>query len=202
MFDGPRNLKLFKVDGDEFLRIYKDICGLGPGEKILDVGCGIGRKTIPLTSEATYEGIDINQKGIEWCQKNISARFPNFRFQKIDVYNKYYNPQGKDSPAEYEFPFDDDSFDFVMLGSVFTHMFPQDGANYLSEARRVLRKGGRCLITFFLLTEESLGALANGKSTIDFKHSFGNYRVVLREMPEFAIAYDRGGSRRLIHVLD
>jgi SAM-dependent methyltransferase len=187
MFDGPRSLKIFKTDGEEFLRIYKDICRLGRSEKMLDVGCGIGRKTIPLTyyltNEARYEGIDINKKGIAWCREKISKQFPHFQFQQIDIYNKFYNPLGRILPSDYTFPFDDNSFDFIMLGSVFTHMFPEDAAHYLSEVRRVLRKGGRCLVTYFLLTEESLGAIASGKSMMDFKHSLGNCRVVLSEMP-------------------
>jgi SAM-dependent methyltransferase len=194
MFDGPRNLKRFKADGEEFLQIYKNVCRLSPNEKILDVGCGIGRKTIPLThylsSEARYEGIDISKKAVEWCRDKISNKFPQFRFQEIDVYNRFYNPHGQILPADYIFPFDDDSFDFVMLGSVFTHMFPEDAVNYVSEVYRVLRKGGRCLITFFLITQESSAALANRKSTMHFKHRIGNCRVVTHEMPEFAIAYD------------
>jgi ubiquinone/menaquinone biosynthesis C-methylase UbiE len=195
MFDGPRNLKLFKADGEDFLRIYKDICRLGPSETMLDVGCGIGRKTIPLTnyltSEARYEGIDISKKGIEWCRNKISKQFRNFQFKQIDVYNKFYNPNGKCRAADYRFPFSDDSFDFVMLGSVFTHMFPDDAAHYLSEVYRVLRRGGRCLVTYFLLTEQSLTALASGESTMDFKHSLTNCRVVLSEMPEYAVAFDQ-----------
>jgi SAM-dependent methyltransferase len=146
MFDGPRSLKLFKEDGEQFLRIYHEICGLQPSEKMLDVGCGIGRKTIPLThyltSEATYQGIDVNKTGIEWCQEKINSKFANFRFQRIDVYNKFYNPQGKLLPALYKFPFESETFDFVMLGSVFTHVLPTDGVNYLSEVHRVLRRGG------------------------------------------------------------
>jgi len=194
MFDGPRSLKQFKEDGERFLRIYQEMCRLGSNEKMLDVGCGIGRKTIPLTqyfgSDAVYEGMDINKIGVEWCRAKISAEFPNFHFQQIDVHNKFYNPEGKVSAAQYKFPFASDSFDFVMLGSVFTHMPPADAANYLSEVHRVLRTGGRCLITYFLLNEESLGGLAKGESALDFKHQIGNYRIVLPEMPEFAIAYD------------
>jgi hypothetical protein len=34
-FDGPRSLKLFKEDGAQFLRIYQEICGLRPSEKML-----------------------------------------------------------------------------------------------------------------------------------------------------------------------
>jgi hypothetical protein len=49
MFDGPGSLAEFKANGDEFLNIYKEICRLQPDEKMLDVGIGIGRKTLPWT---------------------------------------------------------------------------------------------------------------------------------------------------------
>src|SRR5437764_11607074 len=45
MFDGPQSLEEFKRNGEEALQIYKNICGLQPHERILDVGSGIGRKT-------------------------------------------------------------------------------------------------------------------------------------------------------------
>src|SRR3954453_15389201 len=49
MFDGPPTLADFKANGEQFLKIYKEVCGLKPDEKMLDVGCVIGRKTLPLT---------------------------------------------------------------------------------------------------------------------------------------------------------
>src|SRR2546423_615229 len=45
MFEGPANLDIFKTNGEEYFSIYKEICSLRPEEKMLDVGCGIGRKT-------------------------------------------------------------------------------------------------------------------------------------------------------------
>ncbi len=67
MFDGPQSLEEFKANGEEFLRVYKEICGLQPDEKMLDIGCGIGRKTLPLTQyfneRAVYEGVDITKAG-------------------------------------------------------------------------------------------------------------------------------------------
>lgn len=196
MFDGPPDLKVFKANGEEFLQIYKDICGLRPDEKILDVGCGIGRKTVPLTqyltTEATYDGIDIKRAGIEWCSKAITPRFPNFQFQQIDVYNKHYNPEGQYAPSLYKFPFADKNFDFVVLGSVFTHMLPDDLRNYLLEIHRVLRKGGRCLITYFLLNEESLHLMGGGKGILNFKYENDKYRTMSSEVPELAIAFDEG----------
>ena len=53
------------------------------------------------------------------------------------------------------FPCADNSFDLVFLTSVFTHMFAGDVENYLSEISRVLKPGGKCLITWFLLDEVS-----------------------------------------------
>ena len=194
MFDGPSDLEVFKANGEEFLKLYMDICGLRPDEKMLDVGCGIGRKTVPLTqyltANATYEGIDIKHAGVEWCRKTITPRFPNFHFQQIDVYNTHYNPHGKYLPSAYKFPFMDENFDFVVLGSVFTHMLPDDVSNYLTEVHRVLRRGGRCLITYFLVNEESSQLIESNKSTISFKYEHDRYHAVSSEMPELAIALD------------
>lgn len=194
MFDGPPGLEIFKANGEEFLELYVGICGLRPDEKMLDVGCGIGRKTVPLTQylteSATYEGIDITHAGVEWCRKTITPRFPNFRFQHIDVYNTHYNPRGKYLPSVYKFPFIDGSFDFVVLGSVFTHMLPGDVSNYLLEVHRVLRRGGRCLITYFLINEESWQLIQGNKSTIDFKYEHDGYHAASNEIPELAVALD------------
>jgi SAM-dependent methyltransferase len=205
MCDGPQSLEEFKRNGEEFLGIYKEICDLQPDEKMLDVGCGIGRKTLPLTQYlyegAVYEGIDIAKAGIDWCREKITPRFPNFHFQQIDVYNRYYNPRGKYQPSEYRFPFADESFGFVMLGSVFTHMLPDDLESYLSEIYRVLKRGGRCLITYFLLNEESLRLIESGDSTLDLRHVFDKYRTISREVPEQAIAFDEGWIRDLYRKL-
>jgi ubiquinone/menaquinone biosynthesis C-methylase UbiE len=201
MFDGPQSMEEFKRNGDEFLEIYTQVCGLQPDEKMLDVGCGIGRKTLPLTQylneNAVYEGIDITKMGIDWCRERITPRYPNFHFQHIDVYNKHYNPSGKVQPSQYKFPYADEFFTFVMLGSVFTHMSPDDVENYLSEVYRVLRKGGRCLITYFLLNEESLRRIEVGESTLDLGYVSDKYRTISLDVPEQAIAFDEGWIRDL-----
>jgi len=193
MQDGPASYEAFKSNGEEFLKIYKDLCGLGPDESMLDVGSGLGRKTLPLTSyfsqRARYEGLDIAKDDVEWCRSKITPRYGNFRFQWADVYNKSYNPEGKTHGVDYRFPFDDDSFTFVMLGSVFTHMVPADLEQYLSEIHRVLKNGGRCLISYFLLDDESLRLLAEGRTSQRFDHPFGNCRIADAATPEQAIAY-------------
>jgi len=194
MHDGPIGYQEFKDNGEEFMRYYIEIGGLRPDERMLDVASGIGRKTWPLiaylSGRGSYEGIDIVKAGVDWCSGKYTAQYPHFKFQHIDVYNKHYNPEGSCQASEYRFPFLDDHFDFVALNSVFTHMSAGEIENYLSEIARVLRPGGRSLITFFLLNAEALELIASGRSTVDLRYQFGPSRAVSRKTPELAIGYD------------
>lgn len=190
----PGDASNFERAGQEFLGYFKELAGLQPDHRVLDVGCGIGRMAIPLTgylnSEGGYEGFDVVRRGVRWCADNITPWYPNFHFQVADIHNERYNPKGKYEARDYAFPYEDESFDLVFLASVFTHMMPDEVDNYLSEISRVLKPGGRCLISYFLLNEESLGLIESGKSPLDFKPSTGTYRVVDPENPEHAVGYD------------
>jgi len=201
MYEGPAGLDEFKANGDEFLAIYKNLCGLRPDERMLDVGSGIGRKTIPLTqyfnASAVYEGIDISKAGIDWCQRRITARYPNFRFTLLDVRNDLYNPSGRNEASEVRFPFANESFTFVMLGSVFTHMKPRDVEHYLHEINRVLAAGQRCLISYFLLNDESRSLIDAGRSTLPFGATLDDFATTSPDMPESAIAYEETFIRSL-----
>lgn len=184
----------FKTIGEEFSRYFIKLGRLQPGERVLEVGCGIGRMAIPLIgylkNGGSYDGFDIIPMGIDWCKKTITPRSPNFRFQLVDIYNNAYNPYGSISPTEFRFPFPDESFDFVFLTSVFTHMLSPSMENYFREIGRVLKDGGRCLITFFLLAEESLKAIESKASSIDFQYYRDGCRIKDRDIPEAAVAYD------------
>ncbi len=193
MFDGPGSLEEFSANGEEYLRIYRERCGLRPDERMLDVGSGIGRKTIPLTrylsANATYDGVDVNSVGVEWCREKITTRFPNFRFQQIDVRNELYNAEGRFEASSYRLPFPDSSFTFVTLGSVFTHMRPAEVEQYLTEVARVLARG-RCLISYFLLNDESRNRIRENSSSLTFLDLDGEWATTSPELPESAIAYD------------
>ena len=193
MHDVPQSYKEFKQNGEEFLRYYIELCGLQPDEKILDVGSGIGRKTLPLVDylneRGSYDGLELVKSAVEWCTEKYTSKYPNFRFQHIDVYNAHYNPEGKYQASEYRFPFGDEEFDLVVLNSVFTHMLPAEVENYLREVARVLKPGGRCLISFFLLNEESIELLEQDKGIIVLPHEQGPVRMQSREKPEEAIGF-------------
>ena len=201
MHDGPVGFEEFKTNGEEFFRYYTGLCDLKPYERMLDVGCGIGRKTFLLTDylngEGSYEGLDIVKTGIDWCTQRITRRYPRFKFQLIDVFNQHYNPTGRHKASEYRFPFEDESFDFVVLGSVFTHMLTEDMEHYFCEVARVLKRGGRCLISFFLLNESSLTLMRANKSTINLNTNLGSCWVADASDPEAVTGYEEDFVRAL-----
>lgn len=200
MFVGKGN---FKKIGDEFVQYFIDKAGLKKTDSVLDIGCGIGRMAIPLTKylskEGSYEGMDIVAKGIDWCSQKITPRYPNFRFQLSDVYSELYNPGGRFKSTEYKFPYDDKLFDFIFLTSVFTHVMPDEVENYLSEIARVLKPGGTCFITFFLLNEDSLNHVDKKLSSFSFSHRYGNYSIEDESAPLYAVAYQENFIRNLYY---
>jgi ubiquinone/menaquinone biosynthesis C-methylase UbiE len=196
----PRSLNyvgdgVFLETGFEFKNYFLNIGNLKSKDRVLDIGSGMGRMAVPLTGymsgEGEYWGIDIIEKGIDWCQSRITPKFKNFHFLHCNVYNKHYNPKGTIQAQNFKFPFDDKFFDFIFLTSVFTHMLPLDVENYLSEISRVLKSGGRCIITFFILNQQSEKLIIEGQSTLNFHFTIQpGCKTTTENDPEAAIAYD------------
>lgn len=112
---------------------------------------------IPLTRflTGTYDGFDIVEASINYCQKVITPRYPRFQFRHAELFNTHYTPDYAAQPHEFRFPYPDGSFSFVFLTFVFTHMMHKEVENYLAEIERVLVAGGRYFATFFLLDAQS-----------------------------------------------
>lgn len=196
MYDGPQDPTVFIQNGQEFLRYYLDLCQLQPTESVIEIGSGMGRKALPLTTylnaSGSYLGYEINQTGVEWCNNEIAARYPNFRFKHIDVFNGRYNSNGRYTASDYKFPAADGEADLIVLASVFTHMFLDDVSHYLNEISRMLSpSGGRCFISYFVLDEEAREQIKQGNSTLRFQHSQGGCYVEYPERPEDAVAYSK-----------
>lgn len=185
--------------GDTFSSYFKTLAGLQPDHCVLDVGCGIGRCALPLTrmlsDQGHYDGFDIRLDGIEWCQKHITPRYPNFQFQHLDLANATYHPGGTVKAENTPFPYPDASFDFVFSKSVFTHLQAPVVTHYLTETARVLKPGGTTLHTFFLLNDVSRAGQANGTSQFDFRYPVLDGAVVSASEPEKAIAFEESFVR-------
>lgn len=167
----------FVASGNDLLRNIKSSCSLKPSHHVLDIGCGIGRLARPLTGfldeNGRYEGFDIVKDGVEWCRKHYH-RFPNFNFTYIPLQNDLYNLDTREVADKFVFPFEDAVFDLTTLISVFTHMQPGEVENYLHEIARVLKPGGQCFATFFLITRHSEQFLDKAKKPF-FPHRYDNY---------------------------
>jgi ubiquinone/menaquinone biosynthesis C-methylase UbiE len=120
--------------------------GIKETDKILEIGCGIGRDAIPLAdilTSGSYIGTDTIKQSIEWCTKNITKRHPNFTFIHHDIHDALHNPMGTLRAQDINLPINEQSIDLIILQSVFTHMFSDEILHYLTEFSRVLKPEGR-----------------------------------------------------------
>lgn len=138
------------------------MAGLRSDHHVLDIGCGVGRMArylcAFLNDDTRYEGFDTSGPLVDWCQANITPLFPNFRFTHAPLFHPAYDPDPSlPSAAEFVFPYPNDSFDFVLAHSVFTHLWPDVTTNYLHEIGRVLRPRGISYTTWALFEDDPAG---------------------------------------------
>lgn len=98
---------------------------LKPGEKVLEIGCGIGSVVFELSRKGyDITGIDISGEAIEYGRKK-------------------YGDIRLDVQAAETLPYEDESFDAVLSFDLFEHIASID--KHVSEVGRVLRSGGHYL---------------------------------------------------------
>jgi len=187
------------------LRIYGK---LTPESAVLEIGCGLGRIAFALrfvlSKAGSYFGFDICKYKIEFLEETFQQVYPNFRFIWSDIRNTTYNPCGLVDASVYRFPSPENSFDLVYAASVFTHMLPEGTANYLRETSRVLKPGGRCVFSFFMLDNYRRGQkrpLSFNSSYFNLDYPYGGYgdefAVAQPQNPEDMTGYKAGFLQRL-----
>jgi SAM-dependent methyltransferase len=171
-----------------------NIAGLRPDHDVLDIGCGVGRIARYLCdylqNDARYEGFDVREELVRWCETHITPLFPNFHFRVTPPFRTRYDPDpSRPSAAEFVFPYSDASFDFAFAHSVFTHLLPDVTSHYLQEIGRVLRPGGICYSTWILFNDDSS---AYSKPFTRFMHRDASGTFALRHPkdPEAAVGYN------------
>lgn len=180
------------------LRVYGPLRRDGA---MLEIGCGLGRVAFALryllSERGSYDGFEIVRAKVDFLAAFTRAH-PNFRFAWADVCNTYYNPSGTTRAEDYRFPYEDGCFDVVFAASVFTHMLPPAMAHYLAESARVLRPGGRCVFSFFLLDHyDPRRPRPHGfaREAFAFDHAWGDhgdgFAIGVPENPEEMTAYSR-----------
>ncbi len=187
---GP--LASFESSGAEFRAYLKLLANLQPHSRLLDVGCGCGLIALQLADYVTppgqYVGMDISREAIAWCQRHVTAQHSNFTFVHSDIHNLRYNPRGRLRAESYTFPFQNSSFDLILLKSVFTHMRQAEVSNYMREIARLLSPAGCCLATFFLLNDTQQRLAQENRNTFQFRFGDAAWRYIDESNPEVAVA--------------
>lgn len=140
-WDDPND---FSVDSGNFNQAARNVsekilekAGIKDNQKILDVGCGYGG-TIRMLNEAFSNcelvGINIDQKQIRRAEDITKEKNNNkISFIEADALN---------------LPFDDGSVDAVLAVESIFHFDSRE--KFLKECSRVLRKGGRVVLSDFV----------------------------------------------------
>ena len=104
------------------------LAGIEPSDRVLDLGCGAGDLTADLRPAAgSIVGVDVAEAAL----RRARARHPDLTFLLAGI--------------DGELPLQDNAFDVVWSSEVIEHV--ADTARWMSEVRRVLRPGGRLLLT-------------------------------------------------------
>ena len=114
--------------------------GIKPDDEILEIGCGVGRVGMVLAPICKkWTGCDVSGNMLKHAAKRLS-RFNNVRLVEISGFDLK--------------PIADASVDVLYCTVVFMHLEEWDRYNYVLEAYRVLRPGGRIYIDNFSLCSE------------------------------------------------
>lgn len=159
-WDDDEFFKYHRPDGARLDKVFLELKHVGG--KLLDVGCNIARWK-PVVEKAGYEYF-----GVEPCQKAIDIA----RKQGANV--KWGIGQA--------LPFEDKSFDAVMLMTVLQHQNVETRKTILSEVERVLKDEGILIIHDVYMVDETArdwGNLFEKFNLLEFKypiHKFNKRR--------------------------
>ncbi len=154
-----------KIHTRKELAGLKKLLGKNKGLKILDVGCGYGRFTIPLAMAGySVEGIDISSNLVRAARKSAKEKCLKIRFREGDMR---------------KLPYPGESFDrIICMWSVFVELSKNsDQIKSIKEMLRVLCNGGSAVLEMPKPERMTRGVVEDKRRGIKFKFE-KNKRVI------------------------
>jgi SAM-dependent methyltransferase len=145
--DDAKMVVIGNVDENAFLNTAKETLGflentvgVMPSDVILEIGCGVGRVGASLAPRCSkWIGCDVSSNMIKYSKNRLQAH-QNVSFIEISGFSL----DGVE----------DATVDMVYCTVVFMHLDEWDRYNYIVEAKRVLRSGGRLYVDNFNLCSD------------------------------------------------
>lgn len=167
---------------------------LHPADRVLDVGCGLGRVALPLSrfldERGSYDGFDTSREYIEWCQRALPLDTERFRFHHFSIVSSHYNEQGSIAADAFAFPWPESTFSLAVAVSLFTHLSAAATTNYLGEIARTLQSKGRMFASFYVLDEQSRQLAEDGTTDPGFAERIDEGMIGDPANPDAAVAFN------------
>jgi SAM-dependent methyltransferase len=144
---------------------------------VLDFGCGCGRLTrwFHTCTKPIIWGVDCNKRLVRWCQKNL--RFAEFSINRLTP------------PLDFE----NETFDFILIRSVFTHLSEITMKEWLKEFHRIIAPNGIILFTvhgdYFLpdLDLEETNRYRDGNMVVKHDNFEGSNKCAIYHPPAYLL---------------
>lgn len=121
---------LLNQTGLGFINQLEELVGIKPSDIVLEIGCGVGRVGKLLSPKcAKWIGTDISPNILQYAAQRLQG-LKNVEFVELSTVGLQEIP--------------DNSVDVVYCTVVFMHLYEWDRYQYVKEAFRVLKPGGRC----------------------------------------------------------
>ncbi len=129
--DRERPIPFFRWVPDESLVAWQadGRLGLGPGTRVLELGCGPGRNAVWFAQQGrTVDALDLSPAALEWGRERAATSGAEVAFQCADIFR--WAPPGQ-------------PYDVVYDHGCFHHLAPHRRVSYRRLLERVLASDGR-----------------------------------------------------------
>jgi len=165
------NLFLRMIGGEKARQwIAANFWNLKGGEKVVDIGCGLGDARNYLPENISYCGVDVSESYIRSAQKRFSDRGT---FILGDALNEKTYQDERFSMA-----------DIVLCNGLLHHLSDDDALKILEVSKNILRPGGRliCVEATYLIRQTKLSRWIVSLDRGEYVRFEDDWKILIRKV--------------------